>query len=143
MLASRHLARLILALTPLRTTPVDFFVPVPLHWTRYSSRGFNQAHEMAKFLGKELNIPVLRLIRRSRRTAFQWTLSHKERGQNVSGAFDFSWWYCIAGTGVLQDKHIVLVDDLCTTGSTLVQIAKIIAKANPASVTAVVGCRAI
>lgn len=143
MLASRQLARMILAMTPLQKDPVDFLVPIPLHWTRYSSRGFNQAYEMAKFLSKQLNVPVLNLIRRSKRTTFQWKLAPNERQLNVRGAFDFSWWYRLTGTDFLRDKHIVLVDDLCTTGSTLVHIAKVIAKAHPASITAVVGCRAI
>lgn len=142
ILASYQLARLILAFTPIRTTPVDLLVPVPLHWTRYASRGFNQAYEMTKILSKQLNVPTARLVRRSRKTAFQWTLSNKDRQENVKNAFTLQWWYRFVKTDAIRDKHIVLIDDLCTTGATLVHIAKLLARDKPASITAFVGCRA-
>jgi ComF family protein len=143
LLASKQLARLMLVYTPLRTMPIDYIIPVPLHWTRYSSRGFNQAYQMAKVIGSELNIPVCRFVRRARKTAFQWKVSGAGRTDNVKNAFDINWWYLLYGTDFIRDKHVVIVDDLCTTGATLVHVAKVIAAAHPASITAVVGCRAI
>lgn len=140
--ASQQLARLMLALTPLRTLPIDYLIPVPLHWTRYAYRGFNQAHEMSKVLSKELNVPTLNLIRRSKKTMYQSLLSSQDRALNVKNAFSLNFKYRMKGAGFLKDKHIVLIDDLCTTGSTLIHISKIIAQEQPASLTAFVGCRA-
>jgi ComF family protein len=143
VLASRQLARMMLAFTPVRTMPIDYFVPIPLHWTRYASRGFNQAHVIAKSLSKELKKPTLRLLHRSRRTTFQWKLSAERRRTNVQHAFSIHPWYKFIGTDCIQGKNIVLIDDLCTTGATLIQVAKVIARYEPASLTALVGCRAI
>jgi ComF family protein len=141
--ASRQLARLMLANTPLRTHTIDYIVPIPLHWTRYAQRGFNQAYEMAQVIGKDLKKPVIRLVRRRRKTTFQWKLSGKQRTENMKNAFAVSLRYRLQGIDFIKDKHIVLVDDLCTTGATLVQAARIIASCQPASLTAFVGCRAI
>jgi len=141
--ASRQLAQLMLDHTPLRSLPVDYVVPVPLHWTRYASRGFNQAHEMAKIVAAGCDAKVARLVRRVRRTSFQWQLPAKGRQQNVAKAFDLHYWYRLTGTAAIEGKHVVLVDDLCTTGATLAQVAKVIAACKPASLTAVVGCRAV
>jgi len=143
VLASRQLARMMLAFTPLRSMPIDYFVPIPLHWTRYASRGFNQAHVIAQSLRKEIKKPVVRLIYRSRLTTFQWKLSAEHRQTNVKHAFDIHPWYKIMGAHKIQGKDIILIDDLCTTGATLVQVAKVIARYNPKSLTAIVGCRAI
>ena len=143
VVASHQLAHLMVQNTPLAKSTIDYLVPVPLHWTRYASRGFNQAYEMATKLGTELKVPVARLLYRHRRTDFQSTLSADKRQDNVKKAFALSPWYKLTGTHFLENKHVVIVDDLCTTGATLVNVAKTIAPYKPASLTAVVGCRAI
>lgn len=143
LLASHHLAQLMLVHTPISQLEFDYIVPVPLHWTRYASRGFNQAQEMAKVIGREKKIPVLQLVRRTRKTAFQWSLPALRRRENVLNAFDLSLRYKLMGTDFLQDKRVLLVDDLCTTGATLKQVAAIVQRCKPASVTAVVGCRTV
>ncbi len=143
VLASQQLARLMLSLTPIRKQTVDFLIPIPLHWTRYARRGFNQSYEMAKVLSSDLQAPTVRLLSRTRMTTFQWKLSGARRQENVKDAFSIHPWYRYADTEFLADKHIVLVDDLCTTGATLVHAAKIIARVKPASITALVGCRAV
>jgi ComF family protein len=141
--ASRQLARLMLLSTPLRTHAIDYLVPVPLHWTRYAQRGFNQAYEMACTISKDLDKPVIRLVRRRRKTTYQWKLSGKQRTENMKNAFALSVAYRWKSTDFIKDKHIALVDDLCTTGATLIQVARIIATCQPASITAFVGCRTI
>lgn len=143
ILASKQLADLILDFTPLRKQPIDYLVPVPLHWSRYAQRGYNQAHVMAQHLGKKLNIPVVRPVRRRYKTKFQWQQSAHDRRINVRSAFDIAWWYRYTSLNFLEGKNIVIVDDLCTTGSTLIAVAKILAQAKPASLSAVVGCRAL
>ena len=134
---------MLLTQTNLATHEFDYIVPVPLHWARYAARGFNQAHEMAKVIGSVRNKPVRRVVRRVHKTAFQSSLSSKERQENVKSAFDIHYWYKLTGTDFLKNKHVLIVDDLCTTGATLVHVAKVLAKFKPASLTAFVGCRAV
>ena len=142
-LASRQLAALMLRMTALATLPIDGIIPVPLHWTRYAWRGFNQACEMARVIAQGRNAPLLRCVMRSRRTTFQWMLTAEARRNNVKNVFTLHPWYRIIGTETLRGKHLVIVDDLCTTGATLIQVAKLLARYEPASITAVVACRSV
>lgn len=143
IIASQQMARLMLAFTPIRTYSFDLIVPVPLHWSRYAKRGYNQAYESAKVLGRELAIPVCSLVRRKKRTVYQSTLSSADRKANVIDAFEVSRIRRLLGNSEMSGKHILLVDDLCTTGATLIGVATALADYQPASITAVVGCRAI
>lgn len=142
MLAAKQLARLTQVFVPTHELAIDYIVAVPLHWTRYTMRGFNQAHEIAKELGRLLDRPVLRLLMRQKRTKFQSKLSATDRAYNVENAFTIHWWHQ-GKTSHLRGKNILLVDDLCTTGATLVSCAKTLSALNVASITALVGCRAV
>lgn len=109
---------------------VDTVIPVPLHWTRRLRRGYNQAEiiaaELAGALGARLRTDIL--VRR-RRTKTQTKLGVEEKSRNVSGAFALSRRFTkncgketpAAGGGEGADgvRHILLVDDVFTTGSTL------------------------
>ena len=92
---------------------VDTVVPVPLHWTRKWRRGYNQAdiiaREISGILGAEFCPEALK---RRRSTETQTRLSVSGRMENVSGAF-------VAGKPLRNASHILLVDDVYTTGSTL------------------------
>jgi ComF family protein len=144
ILVSKQLARLMLSYTPFDTMPVDMIIPVPLHWTRYATRGFNQSHEMAKVLVGQSGATLCTEVKRTRKTAYQSTLESAERKKNVHGAFGLNPSLSLEDCKKLfTGKHILIVDDLCTTGATLVNIAKTITPYGPASVSAIVACRAV
>jgi ComF family protein len=91
---------------------VDAVVPVPLHWRRRRSRGYDQAALLSKPVAKSLAVPVrLRGLRRVRNTPSQVELPHRERQQNIAGAF--APWR-LAGLA-----RVLLIDDVRTTGATL------------------------
>ena len=134
--ASVQLARLIAQQTLVRDIAIDCIVPIPLHWTRTLHRGFNQSRVMAKVLGRLLGVPVHNALRRTRRTAFQSSLSKTERTKNVRNAM-----VPTRSAHKLAGKNVLLVDDLLTTGATLQSAAKVLRSCKPAGITAVVGAK--
>lgn len=143
MRASRQLAAIMIAAIPKNYFEADYLIPVPLHWTRYARRGFNQSLVIARVLGKHYNIPVLNVLSRHKRTAFQSTLTHDLRHENVIDAFKLRTFFGLRCFEHLRGKRLVLVDDLCTTGSTLVSAAKVLHALKPEGINAVVACRAL
>ena len=120
-------------------------IPVPLHWTRYARRGFNQSYEMAKVLEKKLDIPVIRLLKRNKRTKFQLKLSKSSRRENVKNAFCVHEKFRDNLRDTIHNKNIIIIDDLCTTGATLKNMSKLLKgpELAPRSISAIVACRAI
>ena len=103
-----------LAASPLYAD-VDLVVPVPLHWTRQWSRGYNQAAVIAREVARRLGAPCAeRLLRRRRRTRSQTHLSGEAKTRNVAGAFALR-----KTAGNPATTHILLIDDVFTTGATL------------------------
>ena len=95
----------------------EILIPVPLHWHRQIQRGFNQSLEIARFVSKELNVPINnKLIKRHLATAAQSESTSKARLGNVSNAFT------VKTKSV--PKHVAIVDDVLTTGSTVNAMAK-------------------
>ncbi len=93
---------------------VDIIIPVPLHPFKKWSRGFNQASIIAHSLGEALNIPVDdKLLKRGRYSASQTEKDRENRYKGVAGAF------YVKQRDKLRDKHILLVDDVLTTGATI------------------------
>ncbi len=94
---------------------VDTIIPVPLHWTRKWSRGYNQAEVIANGIARRLGANVRTdILWRPKRTHSQAKLSLEEKTANVSGAFRMKNNADLSGC-----KHILLVDDVFTTGATL------------------------
>ncbi len=90
-------------------------VPVPLSRTRLRERGYNQSAELALWLGRAWGLPILdTLLERTRATRSQTRLTPGERHRNVSGAFRAR-----ADRRSLRGMHLILVDDVMTTGATL------------------------
>lgn len=107
---------------------VDVIMPVPLHPSRLRERGYNQSELLAKSLSYLLGLTLnSRALQRTRYTQSQMTLGFNERHQNVAEAFTCE---SFAGTG----QTILLVDDVCTTGSTLDACADALKKMGVAAV---------
>lgn len=138
-LAGTHLGTIIWYTTPVATLPMDYIIPLPLHWTRRLSRGFNQTEHMAQALSTLSGKPVASLLKRTKRTAFQAQLSAHDRKDNMKDAFTLT----TQKDTLYHDKHLLLVDDLFTTGTTLTNACKLLIELKPASITCVVGAKVI
>jgi ComF family protein len=105
----------------------DLIIPMPLHSTRLLERGFNQATEIARVVASKLDIPMeLRACSRTRPTKPQAGLSLQERKRNLQGVF--------ACRQPLAGKHVVLLDDVMTTGASLNELARTVKDAGAARV---------
>ena len=97
----------------------DVIVPVPLHWRRQWKRGYNQAEVIARGISEGLSgdIPVLTdILRRVRYSTSQTRMSVGSKWENVSGAFVLRDIKTAAER--LSGRHVLLVDDVLTTGAT-------------------------
>jgi len=95
-------------------------IPVPLAQVRQRERGFNQSERLARELGVRWRIPVWTdCLVRVRATATQTRLTPEERRHNVSGAFRAA----PAARAKLRGRHVILVDDVITTGATIAECA--------------------
>jgi ComF family protein len=111
----------------------DFLLPVPLHPARLRERGYNQSGKICEGIAAVTGMPVLTAaLVRSRNTPSQTALGLHEREDNVRGAFRFKPRH---GGGV-AGKAVVLVDDVMTTGATLLSCAGALRDAGAARVLA-------
>ena len=127
------LARHLLA----RVNPLpELILPIPLHPRRLRQRGFNQAMELALPVGRRLGIPLDRKsCRRKRPTQPQTELDLVQRRRNLRKAFALS--------GALPARHIALVDDVVTTGSTSDELARLLKRAGAERVEVWAAARAL
>jgi ComF family protein len=113
---------------------IDAVLPVPLHWRRKATRGFNQASEIAKPVARRLQLPLLRGVRRHKATPFQSGLAAKDRARNLRGAFET--------TRRLSQTHVLIVDDVLTTGATIQALAKALLRGGVGKVSSLTVARA-
>jgi competence protein ComFC len=108
--------------------PFSALVPVPLHHIRYREREFNQAAELARLVARSAGVPMWDCLRRTRYTTTQTKLDRHERMENLRGAFR------VRHNAGVKDRHLVLVDDVFTTGSTVEECSCVLLRAGAASV---------
>ncbi len=121
ILAALFLARL--SKEPTKSLP-EVILPVPLHKNRLIKRGFNQSIEIARPIAKQLSIPIgLDLVRRKRQTRTQTDLTALERKKNIRGCFEVT-----KQENLSVYDHIVIIDDVVTTGSTANELATLLKK---------------
>jgi ComF family protein len=101
----------------------DALVPVPLYHRRLRTRGFNQAQELAHALGRRRGVPVWSCLRRLRETPSQTGLRRRARRENVRNAFALKGRFDVTG------RHLLLIDDVFTTGATTNACARALARA--------------
>lgn len=101
------------------------FVPIPLFSAKLRSRGYNQAEILSTRLAKRLGLTSANLLQRTRNTSSQFRLSRKERQENIARSFS------LIPTNRVQigDRVLFLVDDVVTSGATLVEAANVLKRA--------------
>jgi len=115
---------------------VDALVPVPLHPTRERERQFNQAEVLARLLEVRSGIPVLDSLTRTRYTTTQTRLDRDQRMENLRGAFSVPHSRDVIG------RHLLLIDDIFTTGSTVEECSRVLRQSGAASVRVLTVARA-
>lgn len=106
----------------------DAILPVPLHKKRLRTRGFNQAHELYREINKVVPIPLLKGVRRTVYTDAQTLVRGDERAENLKGAFSFK-------ASQTLPRHVVILDDVVTTGATSNELANVLKAAGVVKVT--------
>jgi ComF family protein len=112
-------------------------VPMPLHPSRLVERGFNQSHEIARVVSRLLDLRLAgKGLRRIRSTAPQVGLTRQQRVGNLSGAF-------AADSSLVAGRHVLLIDDVVTTGSTAIEAASTLRAAGAGSIAVWAVARAL
>src|SRR2546421_12101149 len=120
----------------LRGRHFDVIIPVPLHPARERERGFNQATLLAELLATSTTAPLRTALERTRYTTTQTAYDRAERMENLHGAFR------LRKNRDVRGLHVLLIDDVLTTGSTLSECARVLRKAGAVSVHAATAARA-
>ncbi len=108
-----------------RPNHIDAIVPLPLHWRRHWSRGFNQAELIGTLLARHTGLPLRTdLLRRRRHTPPQQGLDAAARARNLRDAF--------VGRGGAEGLHLALLDDVMTTGASAAAAAAALKRAGAA-----------
>ena len=103
---------------------IDGIVPVPLAKKRQRQRGYNQSLEIARGISETTSLPIYHKV--VKRKAFEDSQTHKgrwERNENVEGVFE------LKDPNAIQGKHLLIIDDVVTTGATVISCAKELCKA--------------
>ncbi len=100
-----------------KNIPIDYVVPVPMHSDKLRKRGYNQVVPYAKTIAELLGVPYTdKILKKSKNTKTQSKQNAKERMLNISGSFD------LISTYDLNGKHLLITDDIITTGATMLAV---------------------
>jgi ComF family protein len=113
---------------------VEFIVPIPLSRQRLLQRGYNQASLLARVLGRELGLPVMEILERVKDTESQTGLNKSQRKENLRGAFR-------CRQEVPEGGHVLLVDDVFTSGATAHEASRALKEAGAGRVSVAVLAR--
>ena len=108
---------------------IDLIIPIPIHYMKKARRGYNQTEELARGLSEATGIPAATPLRAIRPHRSQTALTPEQRTKNLSDVFSLS----AKPTNPIEGRHILLLDDVCTTGSTLSAAASVILAASPST----------
>jgi ComF family protein len=114
---------------------IDYFVPVPVHWTRRIKRGWNQSLLIARHI-KQFDAQINDMLKRTRRTRPQPGLTFSQRRKNVRNAF------CLRPGKDIKGKTVCLIDDVRTSGATLDECARVLKEAGAKRVLVAVAATA-
>ena len=114
---------------------VDALLPIPLHWRRMAFRGFNQANEISRGIARATGLPIVNNVSRIRHTPYQSGLSAAQRKRNLKHAFRVR--------GSVDYDHILVVDDVITTGETCRELARALLGAGANKVSALAIARVV
>lgn len=111
----------------------DYIIPVPMHIIQCKKRGYNQAELIANIIGKEHGIRVLNdILVKNKNNERQSGLNKKDREKNVKNVYE------LTKKEILENKKILIIDDIYTTGNTISECRKTILKGKPKIVDALV-----
>lgn len=111
---------------------ITMLVPIPVHYTRLMKRGYNQTEKVAEGISDVTYIPVVNVLRAVKSHSTQTAFSAYERWKNVAGIYD------ITNSDLLANQHIALIDDVITTGSTMVTCCETIHRTAPTAKISVI-----
>ncbi len=126
----------------LRHLPYDWHsytvIPIPLHPRRELKRGFNQAAVLGSAVSRTLYLPIIKnnLVRVKKTESQKEQADYRAREKNIAGAFH------IVRPDELKNKNIMLVDDVCTSGATLLEAARVLKASGARHIVAAVVARA-
>ena len=110
----------------------DIIIPVPISSKRNRERGYNQSTLIARELSKKTGLQLVKnALYKNKNIIEQSKLSREERVKNIQGV------YSIKNNDVLENKKILLIDDIFTTGSTVNECCKVLLTAKPSEITVV------
>ena len=102
----------------------DFITYVPMSYKNQIIRGYNQSELLAKEISKRLGIKLIKTLKKNKNVKIQSTLNEEERRENVKNAFS------IIKNLKIENKNIILVDDIFTTGSTVSSASRVLKESN-------------
>ncbi len=112
----------------------DIVTCVPMHKSSLAQRGYNQAELLAKSCAQLMNLPYVDALVKHKKNKTQHSIKAGERAKNVKGV------YKIAGKHIVENKRILLIDDIITTGNTLGECAKILSNAGSGKICCATVC---